>query len=392
MNSAGATAVALHEQYRSLHAAASMALFCVGLYAASFGPVLPFLADDLGVSLDTAGLMLTALFIGSISASASIALALHGRDPRLLTIVGLICAIAGAAMIGVAPAWPVALAGGAVLGFGDGFIVAALHILVAATSRDANRAINTLNMYFAFGAIAGPLWAGAILATAGERWIVYAGICAVEVAALAALVAARGPTHEQVVATDEPFRLPGNATAWIMGAVLFLYVGAEFGLGSWVSEYTRESADAGVFSAALLASGYWAALALGRIVSSVYFSRSGDASRLLAWSIAGAGVASVALILSTGNIALGALAAFAVGLCLGPIWPSTVAITSQGGLAHATATTVTIGNAGGVFIPWAQGRVLVGAGPDEGIAVTAVLCALMFAVVIVFRLRRTAVA
>jgi predicted MFS family arabinose efflux permease len=75
-------------EYRLLHVAAYMALFVVGSYAASFGPVLPFLAEDLNVSLDTAGLMLTALFFGSIVASASIAVVLHGRDMRALTALG----------------------------------------------------------------------------------------------------------------------------------------------------------------------------------------------------------------------------------------------------------------------------------------------------------------
>ncbi len=132
-----------------------MSLFCVGMYAASFGPVLPFIADDLGVSLDTAGLLLTALFFGSISASAVVAIALHGHDTRLLTIAGLVSAIAGVALLGGAPNWPVALFAGLVLGIGDGLIIAALHILMGLTSHDVPSAMNRLNLFFALGAIVG---------------------------------------------------------------------------------------------------------------------------------------------------------------------------------------------------------------------------------------------
>ena len=36
--------------------------------------------------------------------------------------------------------------------------------------------------------------------------------------------------------------------AWMMGGVLFLYVGAEFGLGSWVASYTEQEFDAGILA------------------------------------------------------------------------------------------------------------------------------------------------
>jgi fucose permease len=374
--------------YRLLHTAAYMAMFCVGLYAAAFGPALPFIADDLGVSLDTAGLILTALFIGSISASASVAIALHGRDTRALCIVGLACATAGLLLIGIAPSWPVALAGGVVLGTGDGLMVAATHILMPLTSDDAPSAINRINLFFAFGAVCGPIWAGAVLASTGERWIVYAGIACVAAATLLVTFAADVAVHHPIAAPDERFRLPGNPTAWIMGGVLFLYVGAEFGLGSWVSSYTRETAHAGVFASALLAAAYWGALALGRVVSGIYFSRQRDASALLLAAVGGGGIAALVLAFSSGNIAVAGGAAFAAGLCFGPIWPANVAIVTEAAASDATAATVTLGNAGGVAIPWLQGRVLVGAGPSQGVAVTAVLCGLMFAVVAVFRARR----
>ena len=377
------------EDYRLLHAAAYMALFCVGLYAATFGPALPFIASDLDISLDTAGLILTALFIGSISASAAVATVWHGRDTRLLCLAGLACATAGLLLIGIAPDWQVALVGGIVLGVGDGLMVAATHVLMPLTSDDAPSAINRLNLYFAFGAIAGPIWAGAILASTGERWIVYSGIAAVTAATFALTFAADVAVHHPIASDDrEGFRLPGHPTAWIMGLVLFFYVGAEFGLGSWVSSYAREAAEASVMTSALMTAGYWAALAIGRVISGIYFSGRREASRLLLVSVAVGGLASLALALSSGNIASASAAAFVAGLAFGPIWPATLAVATEGAEAGAaTAATVTMGNAGGLAIPWVQGRVLVSAGPSQGVAVTAVLCAVMFAIVAAFRAR-----
>jgi fucose permease len=104
--------------------------------------------------------------------------------------------------------------------------------------------------------------------------------------------------------------------------------------------------------------------------------------------VGGGGIAALALALSSGNIAIAGTAVFAAGLCFGPIWPANVATVTEAAASDATAATVTIGNAGGVAIPWLQGRVLVGAGPSQGVAVTAALCGLMFAVVAGFRARR----
>lgn len=378
------------EDYRLLHAAAFMALFVVGLYGASFGPVLPFLAADMGISLDTAGLILTALFIGSIAASASVAIVLHGHDTRILCIVGLSAIALGLALLAFAPTWPVVLAAGVVIGLGDGLVVASTHVLMPLTSRDIPSAINKLNLYFAFGAIAGPIWAGGVLSMTDDRAIVYAGFAIVAVLVLGVMIAADAAVHHPIAAPDERFRLPGNPTAWIMGAALFLYVGAEFGLGTWVSSYTRETAHAGVFAGALLTSGYWAAFALGRLFGVVYFARGRDASLLLVVMVGLAGIWSLVVAFSSGNIELSALGVVGAGFCFGPIWPSTVAIASEGADASATATTVTIGNAGGGVLPWLQGKVLVGAGPGQGVAVTAVLCAMIFAIVSAFRFRRSA--
>lgn len=373
--------------FRLLHAASYMALFCVGLYASSFGPVLPFLSDELDVSLDTAGLVLTALFIGSISASASIALVLHGQDTKRLCVAGLAASAAGMVGLGLAPNFGLALCAAVVLGVGDGLVVAAAHILMPLTSRNVPAAMNMLNLYFALGAIVGPVWSGAVLVLTDGYALVYGGIALMMALTLGAMMLARSGHDIVMGSTEAQFRAPANATTWVMGFVLFMYVGAEFGLGSWVSSYTRETANAGVMASALLASGYWGALALGRVAAAVYFRREHEATALLLASVAGAGICTLVLSLSSGDLAVAAASAFGAGLFLGPIWPAVLTIVSATTIGSSTAATVTMGNAGGIAIPWLQGRVLVGAGAAQGVAVTAALCAVMFAVVAVFRQR-----
>ena len=185
----------------------------------------------------------------------------------MLCIIGLSAQATGALLVAVAPSWELVLVAGLVFGVGDGLVIAATHILIPATTADVPSGLNTLNLFFAIGAIVGPLGAGAILSTTEEYRIVYAGITGVFTIALLAMIAADVSVHRPIAAPEQEFRLPMSPTAWVMGAVLFLYVGAEFGLGAWVSSFARETVDAGVFVSAVIAACYWGALAAGRLAS-----------------------------------------------------------------------------------------------------------------------------
>ncbi|MBA4180354.1 MAG: hypothetical protein C0506_07190 [Anaerolinea sp.] len=366
-----------------LHWGSFAGLFCVGIWATSFGPALPFLAKEHGVSLDQAGLLLTVLFVGSITASGAMALWLHRLEARPFAAEGLVLAAAGVAGLATAGSWPVALASVTLLGFGDGFLVAAAHSAIATTAKDVPHSINRLNLWFAVGAVLGPLWAGFVLSRWESLTAVYGGVAILALAAASVLLSAprtHPPPHHEATTGGR-----ANRAIWVMGAVLFLYVGAEIGLGSWVSSYSTEAFGAGVMAGAAVASGYWGALALGRVASGILFARGVGPLTVLLASIAGALVTSAALALADGSLAIGAAAEFGTGLFFGPIWPAAITIASQGSAAGAPATMVTIGNAGGIVFPWFQGRVLVAAGPSRGIALTALICVAMLGVAAVCR-------
>ena len=361
-----------------LHFAAFASIFCVGVWATSFGPALPFLADDMGMSLGAAGLLLTALFGGSIAASGAIFFHLHRINNRELDAAGLALAAGGLVLLGLAGHWSIGLVAAVILGVGDGLIVAAVHGIMATTSDDVPHAMNQLGLFFAVGAIVGPLWSGALLEATGEAAWVYAGVGAVAAVATAfTLSVPRPPSAE--ARGDRAGHAIIRTELLLMAVVLFLYVGAEIGLGSWVSSYAREAADAGIMVAALMTSGYWGALLLGRLVTGRLLADGHRAAAVLVIAIAGAGLASAVLALFGGTLAIGAAAAFATGLFFGPIWPVAMGIGSRLSPGTAPAALVTIGNSGGLVFPWLQGLVLASAGPGEGIAVTAALCAAMLA-------------
>lgn len=362
-----------------LEVAACLTLAMIGVYSTSFGPAMQSIADDFDVSLDHAGILLTLLFLGSIAASAAFAAWLHAYEPKRFAAAGGLLVAAGTAGIAFAPSWAWLLPSVAVTGVGGGLMDAGAHTIVTRVSADVTRGINRLNVCFAVGAVAGPLWAGSVLGVdAGARLVVYLGICAV--AAAAALFTALSPAvalHPEVPHTSS-LRL--TRVAMVMGLVLFLYVGAEFGLGSWVASYADREFDAGTFAGGAITAGYWGALMVGRLISGWLFGRGVAAHRVLVGSIACGMVASAGIAAANQSFALAVVAAFATGLAFGPIWPAAMAVAAGNRGANVPAAMVTIGNSGGFVFPWLQGRILVEAGATMGIAMTAFLCAVMLVV------------
>jgi fucose permease len=259
---------------------------------------------------------------------------------------------------------------------------AGAHTIAARASRDVAHGINRLNVCFAVGAVIGPLWAGSVLALdEGARALVYVAIALL--AAGTAVVVATSPLPPEAHRTEGQAERPlsGMSTvAWVMGATLFLYVGAEFGLGSWVATYADEEFEAGIFLGGVISAGYWGALMVGRLVSGELFARAVPARAVLLGSIAVATATSASIALANDVFAVSVAAAFATGLAFGPVWPSAMAIAAEGRSSNAPAALVTIGNAGGFIFPWLQGRLLVSEGATTGIALSAVLCVAMLAV------------
>lgn len=356
--------------------AAFAGLFALGVWLTSFGPALPFFARQTDVGLGTAGLLVTALASGSVTASLVVSLRLGGAEPVRLITLGLSLAAAASGLLGAAPSLPLAVAATLALGVGDGLVVASGHALVARTATDLAGEMNRLNIYFAGGAVAGPLYSGAVLEATGSLELTYAGLSAF--IACAALFAVRTPNvGGGEGAHHGPVVLRPIVAA--MALVLFLYVGAEIGLGAWLASYAEDAAEAGVLAGAAITSGYWGAMGASRIAAQHLLVRHDPRTLLVAFIVL-SGMGS-ALLVATGSVlAVAFAAAFLTGIGFGPVWPLVMGVALPNTTPSTSAAMVTAGNSGAIVFPFAQGAVLAGAGATEGVAVTALLCGLMLAV------------
>jgi fucose permease len=373
------------------------ALFTIGVYAALWGPALPHLARQGGVSLGDAGALFTVVFGAAIVSTALAGHTLDRYGRRWPLAIGL--ALNGAALIAFpfVESWPGLLALAALLGLGDGAVVVGAHVLVADLNADDEAAaLNRLNVLFGLGAIAGPALGGLVEAAGGRSVVVFAGAGAVQLGY--GVMSAFAPIPRRVAhateATDgaERASLLRSRLLWLLATLLLVYVGVEIGLGGWAFTYAREAAGLGGTAAALLSSGYWGALTVGRLLSPLVLRRCTPVALLIA-APALAVVGTLALTLGGSQPAVLVVGLLVTGLGFGPVWPVTFALATRafprqsGGVSGLLAM---VSAAGGVVIPWLQGRILDDAGPTAGISVTMIGCAMVAALAVAVRQERSA--
>jgi len=150
-------------------------------------------------------------------------------------------------------------------------------------------------------------------------------------------------------------RLP---VTWMVAFFLFFYVGAEISLGTWGYSFLTEQRHEPALFSAWTVSGYWMGLTLGRIVL----------ANLAIWlseriAIQICVIGAILGVLLTWLIPMGIVSAMGLcltGFCLGPIFPTTIALTpqlfSQRFLATAIGLIASLGSVGGMLFPWLCGN------------------------------------
>lgn len=142
-----------------------------------------------------------------------------------------------------------------------------------------------------------------------------------------------------------------------LGAVaIFIYVGAEVSIGSFLVKYLADPTIAGLSlqQGAKLVAFYWGGMMIGRFVGSAVMQRV-PAPRLLAWSGVGAGLMVLCSLLGSGYFA--AVTILAVGLFNSIMFPTifTLAVAELGPLTGRGSGLLVQGIVGGALIPVLMG-------------------------------------
>ena len=133
-------------------------------------------------------------------------------------------------------------------------------------------------------------------------------------------------------------------------------------------------------TAALVVSGFWLALTLGRALGAVLGMRLTSA-QLLTISLLGILIGAILLVLGVGDRAASIAAVLCLGLSCGPVFPTALAIvaTTARNSAATTSFVLAIGNCGGLIVPALLGVLLASYGPSAAAGMVLIAALTMLA-------------
>jgi len=344
----------------------------MGVLAASYGPLLEHLVRRFGVTLPEAGSVFGAHFAGALIGVFVSMWGMERVSGRLAIWAALGCLAVGCTGVALAPSWPAFLAAVFVVGFGFGGLDLGLNNLVAHSEGPRRSAVlNALNSAYGFGSVAGPLLISSL--SQDHLTALYGSAAALAVVLIPAVAGIQGrlpvaqrkseqlgersrrgdafsPRTGEVPPGSR--REPRGRGVVVIFLVAFIcYVGVETGVGGWMPSHL-ESVGMRSLEAASVTSGFWLALAIGRLLAALIPDRV-PPGRIV---ISGTAVASVALLVAL-NRQAAPFAYVVTGFAIAPIFPTALVWLAKlrPGDSRATSWMFPATMVGGGVIPPAIG-------------------------------------
>lgn len=372
-----------------------------GMYNAGIGPVLNELARQTGSTLAAVGSVLTFLFLGSLVAQIAAGPLTDKFGQRLILIVSLLLIAVGLASFTNARSLPLMLAMVFITGLGQGGVDLGANLIVSdAYPKNNTSVLNLLHFFFGLGAFTGPALVGFAIAETGSGLIVHWFAAGLFLLLAAAVIAIKGSSHKvapqlkQVGGDPKPGKsVYLSPLLWVIGILLLMYVGVEYGMGSWTSNYMNSTTQMALQNGALVTSAYWGALTVGRLASAAV-SRRVSPMQLLIAALVGSMIAGVGLVLSVGNLIPTIIFITLMGFSYGNVYPTTVAVTvaafpsNQG---KAVGLLAAMGSIGGLAFPLIAGVLLETVSPlAYALFITGVLVVMFILLLTLFRIKKRA--
>jgi len=339
-----------------------------GMSLSGIGPILGELAGQAASSLAAIGGVLTFLFLGSLVAQIAAGPLTDLLDKKPVLIAALVMMSAG--IVGFTSAASLAWMFLLVLltGLGMGGVDMGANLVVAAAAPKASTAaLNVLHFFFGLGAFVGPALVAVAIGLSGSGLIVYRGMAAgFLVLALANALFLEGRVARQAAPTRigplPSMRLNAylSPLVWLLGGLMLVYVGVEFGLGSWISSYMNITTATSAQDGAWATSAYWGALAIGRLAGAAA-SRKLAPVRLIAAALGGSLLGAVGLFIAHATILPTILCLVWVSFSFGTVYPTAVAVAADAfakDRGKAVSVLVAMGSIGGITLPWFAGLLL----------------------------------
>ena len=241
----------------------------LGLAMASLGPVLPFLADHIDVSLGQISFLFTASSLGYLTGSAGGGRLYDRFKGHHLMLIALGLMILTSLLIPIIPVFYLLLVVMFLFGLGQGALDVGgnVNLLWVYQSR-VGPYMNALHFCFGLGAFLAPIVMHHVmnLASGAITWPFWV-LSILFLPSLFGLWRLKSPINpEKEVDPRSGARIDYRLVVLMM-VLFFVYVGVETGFGGWIFTYATETGIANEAGASYMNSIFWGALTLGRLVS-----------------------------------------------------------------------------------------------------------------------------
>ena len=337
-------------------------MLMVGINGGWIGPFLPEISQTAHLPIERVGLIVSASAAGSLI-SVLIAGEINQRLSAQKILVGAMALFtAGLAGLATSPGLAGLLCAGFLIGLANGGIDIGANALIVELNRERlASALNYLHVLFGVGALLGPLIVSGAFATRLPYWWVFGGGALVCAAIAFRLGLTPALEVRMAPAAGGGFiAMLSRPLIWVISGVMFLYVGAEIGIGAWLFLYLRM---AGALSPMLASSGvslYWLGLVCGRAFS----GRLGHRIALPQFTMLASALSAAALVIliaapTTGGFAASSI--FLIGFGYGPVFPNMIAAGAArfpAEVGRMTSIVVAAGALGAIVAPWIMGQAI----------------------------------
>jgi fucose permease len=343
-------------------------LVLIGVGAGATGVLIPYQIADYHIDKVTIGLLFFAFSGGYVLSGIANGPLIHRLGTRGQLTLGAGCYLASALVIGGRPPFPGFVALTLVLGFGAGVLDAGLNAYVT-TLPGHTVLLNYLHGFYGVGALLGPLLAAQLVHRHlpwQDTYLVLAALAVPLVVGFALAYPRAEPVPEDGGARAPLTLALRHPAVWLAATFLFLYVGIEVAVGNWSFSLLTQVKGQGDLLAGYVVSGYWLGLTVGRFLINALAARARIGVVTTMYGCLAGVILAVALTWWGPTGLVMALGFALVGFFLGPIFPTTIAVTPR--LLPARLVSSAIGLlvgasvVGGTVFPWLAGALAEGFG------------------------------
>lgn len=322
-------------RFRSLYLGLLAATILFGVNLSVVGAVLPEMIRSFDWSYTAAAAVLAAASIGYFGATFAAGFVVRRLGPRATVVTGLGLMAAALALFGASPRLLLNVLLHGLIGVGSGAVEVVMNYGAVRIERDGrSQLMNLLHAAFSVGAVAGPLLTARLLES-GAAWQIAFRAVAVAAAGIAVWLALLPFDRLEEGLGGGRRRADGGSAALpldrglvtISVALLFLYVGAEMGVSSWLGEYFVSFLGSSPAQAALMVMLFWGGVLGGRLLLALCYrgTRAAEAILLLAL-VATAGL--IGAVTMTGRAAA-AVGFVATGFGFSSIYPLVMSLVGR---------------------------------------------------------------